>query len=67
MIFTVNSPVHPQALTPSLSFFKSSLHKLVESSRYDTRLDFTVVIQPFFREVVIPRLPVSNKALSFIC
>lgn len=57
--------VHPQALTTSLSLFKRLLHELVESGRYDTRSDFTVVIQPFFREIVVPRLPVSNKALSF--
>lgn len=44
-----------------LSFSKRALHELVESSQYDTRSDFTVVIQPFFREIVVPRLPVSNN------
>lgn len=62
---TVEVTVHPQALTCSLSFFKRLLQELVESSRYDTRSDFTVVIQPFFREIIVPRLPVSNEALSF--
>lgn len=56
-----------QALTPSLYFFKHLLHDLVESSRYDTRSDFTVVIQPFFREIIVPKLPVSNTALSLTC
>lgn len=50
----------PHARTPFLPVFKRLLHELVESSRYDTRSDFTVVIQPFFRDIVVPRLPVSN-------
>lgn len=66
-IFAANTPVHPQAFTSSPSFFKRLLHELVESSRYDTRSDFTVVIQPFFREVILPRQPVSNEALSSTC
>lgn len=62
----VNSPGHPQALIPSFSFLKRVLHKLVESGQYDTRADFTVVIQPFFREVVLPRLSVSETAVYHI-
>ncbi|XP_034384064.1 phospholipase B1, membrane-associated-like [Cyclopterus lumpus] len=38
--------------------YQRLLHGLVESSQYDTRSDFTVVIQPFFREIIVPKLPV---------
>ncbi|XP_061890301.1 phospholipase B1, membrane-associated-like isoform X2 [Entelurus aequoreus] len=41
------------------------LRKLVESKRYDTRPDFTVVIQPFFRKFTIPRLPDGRPDHSF--
>ncbi|XP_054617588.1 phospholipase B1, membrane-associated-like isoform X1 [Dunckerocampus dactyliophorus] len=41
------------------------LSELVESNRYDTRPDFTVVIQPFFREVIVPRLPDGRPDRSF--
>ncbi|KAI3364167.1 hypothetical protein L3Q82_010983, partial [Scortum barcoo] len=45
--------------------YQRFLHELVESGRYDTRSDFTVVIQPFFREVVVPRLPDGRADRSF--
>ncbi|XP_056873577.1 phospholipase B1, membrane-associated-like [Takifugu flavidus] len=45
--------------------YQRVLHDLVESSRYDTREDFTVVIQPFFREIVLPRLPDGRPDRSF--
>ncbi|XP_034555910.1 phospholipase B1, membrane-associated-like [Notolabrus celidotus] len=45
--------------------YQKSLHKLVESGRYDTRSDFTVVIQPFFREIVVPRLPDGRPDRSY--
>uniref|UniRef100_UPI0037E86F51 phospholipase B1, membrane-associated-like n=1 Tax=Semicossyphus pulcher TaxID=241346 RepID=UPI0037E86F51 len=45
--------------------YQRSLQKLVESGRYDTRSDFTVVIQPFFREIVVPRLPDGRADRSF--
>lgn len=35
-------------------------HQLVESGRYDTREDFTVVLQPFFEKVDMPKTPVSK-------
>lgn len=66
IVFVDNTPVHPQGLTlplPLSSFLKRVVHELVESGRYDTRPDFTVVIQPFLRNVVLPRLPVSNYYL----
>ncbi|XP_071323371.1 phospholipase B1, membrane-associated-like [Trachinotus anak] len=45
--------------------YQRLLHELVESGRYDTRSDFTVVIQPFFREIVVPRLPDGRPDRSF--
>ncbi|XP_040919608.1 phospholipase B1, membrane-associated-like [Toxotes jaculatrix] len=37
--------------------YQRLLRELVESSQYDTRSDFTVVLQPFLREIIVPRLP----------
>ena len=33
---------------------------LVESGRYDTHSNFTVVIQPLLRDVIVPLLEVSH-------
>ncbi|KAJ8309462.1 hypothetical protein KUTeg_014336 [Tegillarca granosa] len=35
--------------------YQEALHLLTESGRYDTKDDFTVVVQPFFRETEIPK------------
>ncbi|KAF7667277.1 hypothetical protein LDENG_00069390, partial [Lucifuga dentata] len=45
--------------------YQRLLSELVESNRYDTRSDFTVVIQPFFREVIVPMLPDGRPDRSF--
>ncbi|XP_042359876.1 phospholipase B1, membrane-associated-like [Plectropomus leopardus] len=45
--------------------YQRLLHDLVESSRYDTRSDFTVVVQPFFRDINFPRLPDGRADRSF--
>lgn len=37
---------------------QSSMRELVESGRYDTREDFSVVLQPFFQNVQLPVLAV---------
>ncbi|XP_076613028.1 phospholipase B1, membrane-associated-like [Chaetodon auriga] len=45
--------------------YQRILHDLVDSSQYDTRSDFTVVIQPFFREIIVPKLPDGRADRSF--
>ncbi|KAL3052292.1 hypothetical protein OYC64_004942 [Pagothenia borchgrevinki] len=45
--------------------YQRSLRELVESKRYDTRSDFTVVVQPFFRHLKFPRLPDGRADRSF--
>uniref|UniRef100_A0AAV2KGS2 Phospholipase B1, membrane-associated n=1 Tax=Knipowitschia caucasica TaxID=637954 RepID=A0AAV2KGS2_KNICA len=45
--------------------YQIALHQLVESGRYDTRQDFSVVVQPFFREIVVPKLADGRPDRSF--
>ncbi|XP_034436673.1 phospholipase B1, membrane-associated-like [Hippoglossus hippoglossus] len=45
--------------------YQRSLQDLVESGRYDTRSDFTVVVQPFLRKIILPRLPDGRPDRSF--
>ncbi|XP_028295840.1 phospholipase B1, membrane-associated-like [Gouania willdenowi] len=45
--------------------YQRVLNELVESGRYDTRPDFTVVVQPFFREIVVPKLPDGRPDRSY--
>ncbi|XP_055005747.1 phospholipase B1, membrane-associated-like [Boleophthalmus pectinirostris] len=45
--------------------YQTALNELVESGRYDTRSDFTVVVQPFFREIFVPRLPDGRPDRSY--
>ncbi|KAG7239707.1 hypothetical protein INR49_028643 [Caranx melampygus] len=45
--------------------YQRLLHELVETGQYDTRSDFTVVIQPFFKDIVVPRLPDGRPDRSF--
>ncbi|XP_029352949.1 phospholipase B1, membrane-associated-like [Echeneis naucrates] len=45
--------------------YQRVLHDLVESGQYDTHSNFTVVIQPFFRETVVPKLPDGRPDRSF--
>ena len=41
------------------SAYQSELRDLIDSGRYDDREDFTVVAQPFLRDVTTPRNQVS--------
>ncbi|XP_071007829.1 phospholipase B1, membrane-associated-like [Oncorhynchus clarkii lewisi] len=35
--------------------YQRGLHELVESGRYDTHNNFTVVLQPFLRDIIVPQ------------
>uniref|UniRef100_A0A673THF1 Phospholipase B1 n=1 Tax=Suricata suricatta TaxID=37032 RepID=A0A673THF1_SURSU len=45
--------------------YQSSLRELVESGRYDTREDFSVVLQPFFSNIRLPILADGRLDMSF--
>ncbi|KAM5143269.1 phospholipase B1, membrane-associated [Callospermophilus lateralis] len=59
-----NSPelARLEALTQA---YQSSMHQLVNSGRYDTREDFSVVLQPFFQNVRLPILQNGRPDTSF--
>ncbi|KAL4648972.1 phospholipase B1, membrane-associated-like [Arapaima gigas] len=48
--------VETQRLDKINRAYQRGLRELVESGRYDTHSNFTVVLQPFFREVTVPLL-----------
>nr|XP_023680577.1 phospholipase B1, membrane-associated-like [Paramormyrops kingsleyae] len=45
--------------------YQHGLQQLVESGRYDTNSSFTVVLQPFFRDVILPLLEDGRPDRSF--
>ncbi|KAM7325108.1 hypothetical protein ACRRTK_015361 [Alexandromys fortis] len=45
--------------------YQSSMRQLVESGRYDTREDFSVVLQPLFRNAKLPILENGQPDTSF--
>nr|XP_019590876.1 PREDICTED: phospholipase B1, membrane-associated isoform X2 [Rhinolophus sinicus] len=45
--------------------YQSSMRELVESGRYDTREDFSVVLQPFFHNTRLPILEDGQLDMSF--
>ncbi|XP_027479150.1 phospholipase B1, membrane-associated isoform X1 [Zalophus californianus] len=45
--------------------YQSSMRELVGSGRYDTREDFSVVLQPFFHKVRLPFLADGRLDMSF--
>ncbi|KAM4770831.1 phospholipase B1, membrane-associated [Rhinophrynus dorsalis] len=48
------------------SAYQQSIEQFIDSGRYDTREDFTVVLQPFFRNPKIPHLPDGTPDVSFL-
>ncbi|XP_018120395.2 phospholipase B1, membrane-associated [Xenopus laevis] len=48
------------------SDYQHNTQQLIDSGRYDTRDDFTVVLQPFFRNPTIPKLPDGIPDASFM-
>ncbi|XP_018599077.2 phospholipase B1, membrane-associated-like [Scleropages formosus] len=48
--------VQLQRLTEINRAYQRGLQELIESGRYDTHSNFTVVLQPFFREITVPLL-----------
>ncbi|XP_061651805.1 phospholipase B1, membrane-associated isoform X2 [Phyllopteryx taeniolatus] len=45
--------------------YQHAMRQLVDSGRYDTHDNFTVVLQPFFREVFLPTLPDGRPDRSY--
>ncbi|NXU51774.1 PLB1 Phospholipase, partial [Turnix velox] len=45
--------------------FQAEALQLISSGRYETREDFAVVMQPFFRNTLLPLLPNGKPDLSF--
>ncbi|XP_053191108.1 phospholipase B1, membrane-associated [Scomber japonicus] len=45
--------------------YQHEMRELIDSGRYDTHNNFTVVLQPFFREVVLPILGDGKPDRSF--
>ncbi|XP_041950493.1 phospholipase B1, membrane-associated-like [Alosa sapidissima] len=45
--------------------YQQVLHELTESGRYDTHDNFTVVIQPFMRTIILPLLPDGRADRSY--
>ncbi|XP_044147258.1 phospholipase B1, membrane-associated [Bufo gargarizans] len=46
--------------------YQHSLQHFINSGRYDTREDFTVVLQPFFRHPKIPHLATGEPDVSYL-
>ncbi|XP_036928598.1 phospholipase B1, membrane-associated isoform X2 [Acanthopagrus latus] len=45
--------------------YQSAMRELIDSGRYDSRINFTVVLQPFLREVYLPRLEDGRPDRSY--
>uniref|UniRef100_A0ABM5FPN6 Phospholipase B1, membrane-associated n=1 Tax=Pogona vitticeps TaxID=103695 RepID=A0ABM5FPN6_9SAUR len=49
----------------AIKAYQSTLQKLVENGQYDTREDFTVVLQPFLRTITLPLLQDGYPDFTF--
>ncbi|XP_041703044.1 phospholipase B1, membrane-associated-like [Coregonus clupeaformis] len=54
-----------QKLTDLNRAYQRGMRELVDSGRYDTHPNFTVVLQPFFRELVLPLLSDGRPDRSY--
>lgn len=45
--------------------YQKAMRELIDSGRYDTHENFTVVLQPFFREVFLPKLEDGRPDRSY--
>ncbi|KAL8185593.1 UNVERIFIED_CONTAM: Lysophospholipase 1, partial [Gekko kuhli] len=52
-------------MSEAVKVYQSSIQKLVETGRYDTQEDFTVVLQPFLRNISLPLLQGGRPDISF--
>lgn len=55
-----------QKLDDYIRKYHSGTRKLIDSGKYDTRDDFTVVIQPFFEDFLPPRTPDNSIDYSYL-
>jgi phospholipase B1 len=54
-----------EALAKYIPEYKGRLIDLINSGRYDTKDDFTVVIQPFMADTPLPRTPSGDPDYSY--
>jgi phospholipase B1 len=59
-------PNQETALLTELEQYKNFTQNLIDSRRYDTRDDFTVVVQPLFMDFSLPRLSDGKIDYSFL-
>ncbi|XP_028809294.1 phospholipase B1, membrane-associated-like [Denticeps clupeoides] len=52
-------------LTNLIKEYQLAVKELVDAGQYDTHENFTVVVQPFLREIVLPLLPDGRPDRSF--
>ncbi|XP_054849217.1 phospholipase B1, membrane-associated [Eublepharis macularius] len=62
--YDVNSP-EIEVLEATNRKYQEGTHRLIESGRYDTREDFTVVVQPFMERTTMPKTKEGLPDASF--